>query len=68
MAIALFGFESGAALATVVDVLIVVPVMLMVTNFVNSSRVWHEAKPGIQCYGECCPAAVVQQRRQAELT
>jgi arsenite transporter len=54
-AIALFGFESGAALATVVGVLIEVPVMLAATNFVNYSRGWYEAKPGILSYDECCP-------------
>ena len=43
-AIALFGFESGAALATVVGVLIEVPVMLAVVNIVNRSKSWYEAK------------------------
>jgi ACR3 family arsenite transporter len=42
-AISLFGFESGAALATVVGVLIEVPVMLLVVNVVNRSRGWYEA-------------------------
>ncbi|MEY4598485.1 MAG: hypothetical protein RLZZ445_1282 [Pseudomonadota bacterium] len=41
-AISLFGFESGAALATVVGVLIEVPVMLLVVRVVNSSRGWYE--------------------------
>jgi ACR3 family arsenite transporter len=41
-AIALFGFQSGAALATVVGVLIEVPVMLSVVKIVNSSRSWYE--------------------------
>jgi ACR3 family arsenite efflux pump ArsB len=41
-AIALFGFNSGAALATVVGVLIEVPVMLLVANIVNRSRGWYE--------------------------
>jgi ACR3 family arsenite transporter len=41
-AISLFGFESGAALATVVGVLIEVPVMLSVVKIVNSSRGWYE--------------------------
>ena len=41
-AIALFGFESGAALATVVGVLIEVPVMLIVAGIVNRSRAWYE--------------------------
>ena len=42
-AIALFGFNSGAALATVVGVLIEVPVMLTVVSIVNRSRNWYEA-------------------------
>jgi ACR3 family arsenite transporter len=41
-AISLFGFESGAALATVVGVLIEVPVMLLVVRMVNSSKDWYE--------------------------
>jgi ACR3 family arsenite transporter len=41
-AISLFGFESGAALATVVGVLIEVPVMLIVVRIVNRSRDWYE--------------------------
>jgi len=41
-AISLFGFESGAALATVVGVLIEVPVMLLVVNVVNRSKGWYE--------------------------
>lgn len=46
-AISLFGFESGAALATVVGVLIEVPVMLSVVRIVNSSKGWYEkALPG----------------------
>ena len=42
-AIALFGFQSGAALATVVGVLIEVPVMLLVVKIVNRSKGWYEA-------------------------
>jgi len=42
-AISLFGFESGAALATVVGVLIEVPVMLLVVRIVNRSKGWYEA-------------------------
>ncbi|MFN4264459.1 MAG: ACR3 family arsenite efflux transporter [Aquabacterium sp.] len=42
-AISLFGFESGAALATVVGVLIEVPVMLLVVRIVNHSKGWYEA-------------------------
>jgi len=41
-AISLFGFKSGAALATVVGVLIEVPVMLLVVNVVNRSQYWYE--------------------------
>jgi ACR3 family arsenite transporter len=41
-AIALFGFQSGAALATVVGVLVEVPVMLSVVNIVRRSRDWYE--------------------------
>ncbi|ANQ85514.1 ACR3 family arsenite efflux transporter [Azoarcus olearius] len=43
-AISLFGFESGAALATVVGVLIEVPVMLLVVRVVNASKGWYEAR------------------------
>ncbi len=42
-AISLFGFESGAALATVVGVLIEVPVMLLVVKLVNRSKGWYES-------------------------
>lgn len=41
-AISLFGFHSGAALATVVGVLIEVPVMLMIVRVVNQSKAWYE--------------------------
>ena len=41
-AISIFGFESGAALATVVGVLIEVPVMLVVVRVVNASKSWYE--------------------------
>jgi ACR3 family arsenite transporter len=44
-AISLFGFQSGAALATVVGVLIEVPVMLSVVYIVNRSQGWYEV-PG----------------------
>ncbi|MEY4624490.1 MAG: hypothetical protein RL061_15 [Pseudomonadota bacterium] len=40
-AISLFGFHSGAALATVVGVLIEVPVMLLVVKVVNQSKGWY---------------------------
>jgi ACR3 family arsenite transporter len=42
-AISIFGFSSGAALATVVGVLIEVPVMLTVVRIANASRRWYEA-------------------------
>jgi len=45
-AISLFGLESGAALATVVGVLIEVPVMLLVVGVVNRTRAWYERAPG----------------------
>lgn len=44
-AISLFGFQSGAALATVVGVLIEVPVMLLVVRIVNRSKGWYDAGP-----------------------
>ena len=47
-AISLFGFHSGAALATVVGVLIEVPVMLLVVGIVNRSQNWYEAKQSIK--------------------
>ena len=43
-AISLFGFQSGAALATVVGVLIEVPVMLLVVYIVNHTRSWYEGR------------------------
>ncbi len=43
-AISLFGFQSGAALATVVGVLIEVPVMLSVVYIVNRSEAWYERR------------------------
>jgi ACR3 family arsenite transporter len=42
VAIVLYGFDSGAALATVVGVLIEVPVMLWLVRMVNNSRTWYE--------------------------
>jgi len=43
-AISMFGFESGAALATVVGVLIEVPVMLLVVRVVNATKPWYERR------------------------
>lgn len=51
-AISLFGFSSGAALATVVGVLIEVPVMLSVVKIVNASKKWYEASPAVVRRGE----------------
>jgi ACR3 family arsenite transporter len=45
-AITLFGFDSGAALATVVGVLVEVPVMLSVVSIVNGSQRWYERGAG----------------------
>jgi ACR3 family arsenite transporter len=47
-AISLFGFNSGAALATVVGVLIEVPVMLSVVKIVNNTRAWYEAGASVR--------------------
>ena len=55
-AISLFGFNSGAALATVVGVLIEVPVMLSVVKIVNSTRDWYEAGSAVR--GRVAPAKV----------
>jgi ACR3 family arsenite transporter len=43
VAIVLYGFDSGAALATVVGVLIEVPVMLLLVDLINRSKGWYEA-------------------------
>lgn len=47
-AISLFGLQSGAALATVVGVLIEVPVMLSVVEIVNHSKDWYERGQGVR--------------------
>jgi ACR3 family arsenite transporter len=54
-AIALFGFESGAALATVVGVLIEVPAMLAAVKVVNATRGWYEQRDGVVPHTVCCP-------------
>jgi ACR3 family arsenite transporter len=46
-AIALFGFRSGAALATVVGVLVEVPVMLSAVAIVNRTQNWYEKRKGV---------------------
>lgn len=51
-AISLFGFQSGAALATVVGVLIEVPVMLSVVAIVNRSKGWYERRSPVQAVTE----------------
>ena len=61
VAISLFGFESGAALATVVGVLIEVPVMLSVVRMVNRSRGWYEKG---RASGRAFPHAGVQSARE----
>jgi len=59
-AISLFGFESGAALATVVGVLIEVPVMLTVVAIVNRSRGWYDRGPAVRRLGNQRAAAADQ--------
>ncbi|MBR1041154.1 ACR3 family arsenite efflux transporter [Bradyrhizobium viridifuturi] len=54
-AISLFGFQSGAALATVVGVLIEVPVMLTVVWIVNRSKGWYER-------GQAAPRVIKEAR------
>jgi arsenite transporter len=51
VAISLFGIDSGAALATVVGVLVEVPVMLSVVKIVNASKGWYERSPSVQRNG-----------------
>lgn len=51
-AISLFGFDSGAALATVVGVLIEVPVMLSVVRIVNGTKGWYEAGGAVRRNGK----------------
>ncbi|WP_144860151.1 ACR3 family arsenite efflux transporter [Mesorhizobium sp. J18] len=55
-AISLFGFSSGAALATVVGVLVEVPVMLSVVWIVNRSRDWYERAPAVTASQARSPA------------
>lgn len=47
-AISLFGLHSGAALATVVGVLIEVPVMLLLVGIINRTRGWYDRSPAVQ--------------------
>ena len=53
VAISLFGLHSGAALATVVGVLVEVPVMVSLVALVNRSKGWYERQPD----GATCPTA-----------
>ena len=46
-AVSVFGLESGAALATVVGVLIEVPVMLSVVKLIAATRGWYESRGGV---------------------
>jgi ACR3 family arsenite transporter len=55
-AISLFGFNSGAALATVVGVLIEVPVMLTVVWIVNRSKGWYESGAKANARATAAPA------------
>ena len=55
-AISLFGFNSGAALATVVGVLIEVPVMLSVVWIVNRSKGWYEGGAKSEARASAAPA------------
>ncbi|MBF0170663.1 MAG: ACR3 family arsenite efflux transporter [Nitrospinae bacterium] len=57
-AISIFGFSSGAALATVVGVLIEVPVMLLAVGVVNRTRGWYESRDGVVPHEICCPASL----------
>lgn len=50
-AISLFGLKSGAALATVVGVLVEVPVMLSVVAIVNRTKPWYEAGAAVRRLG-----------------
>ncbi|WP_442595578.1 ACR3 family arsenite efflux transporter [Parapusillimonas sp. JC17] len=59
-AISLFGIQSGAALATVVGVLIEVPVMLLVVRIVNRSKDWYEA--GASCLPRSEPVKNTESR------
>ncbi len=56
-AISLFGFQSGAALATVVGVLIEVPVMLSVVKIVNATRTWYERGRAVRRNGRAAVRA-----------
>ncbi|WP_374472950.1 ACR3 family arsenite efflux transporter [Phenylobacterium sp.] len=59
-AISLFGFSSGAALATVVGVLIEVPVMLTVVAIVNRTRGWYEAGAAVRRVAARCAPPITR--------
>lgn len=59
-AISLFGFSSGAALATVVGVLIEVPVMLSVVAIVNRSKGWYEKGGAVQRVAARCAPPITR--------
>ncbi|MDG2522956.1 ACR3 family arsenite efflux transporter [Caulobacter segnis] len=59
-AISLFGFSSGAALATVVGVLIEVPVMLTVVAIVNRSKGWYERGAAVQRVAARCAPPITR--------
>ena len=61
-AISLFGFKSGAALATVVGVLIEVPVMLSVVKIVNSSRGWYDRGAAVRRNGKTSDAEALPEK------
>lgn len=65
-AISLFGIESGAALATVVGVLIEVPVMLSVVRIVNASKGWYESGSVVRRLSTSRLAGGNDQRRHPE--
>jgi ACR3 family arsenite transporter len=59
-AISLFGFSSGAALATVVGVLIEVPVMLTIVAIVNRSKGWYERGTAVQRVAARCAPPIAR--------
>ena len=64
-AISLFGFESGAALATVVGVLVEVPVMLSVVRIVNSTRDWYERGAAVRRHAPIATGSRIAGRGRA---
>ena len=64
-AIALFGFRSGAALATVVGVLVEVPVMLSAVAIVNRTKNWYEKRKGVVPQEQCCADSLAPTAHQA---